>query len=523
MVVEDDGNTLAKVQPVLLPYTKKDAQALEVSFDEGLLKCGKFRQKCTISKNKMNTIKKSPDANSFIYVDVGKWGEYQGVCEYSFCLVSGRDVFLCEYAPWKPDSSDEVRNPYVKAFIEEMKKERKDERGKDERGDGIKVISYAQAPRVAPETVTDSHLYIFIPDLHLPPSSMYVPIEVVDYDAHPDTWPNTPEGKKFEAIVDWTLTPSGEKPWINWIRSTPIYNESSSTQKRYYEIASAIGKGCKIGDSEYYIDRCGEDHYQKKRDIFGNAGVKLVRFLRYLCEMPDDIRKSLHIITLGDMLELWLNRKDYQFTPNEDFKQMPLFISGGEKNAIEYAFEVIVFNYDIFETFRKLKESGIAEVRHCWGNHDNYLMYNSVCDACGIKDGFSQGSKGCGRDSEYKGLNGDILAEHGHRFDSANFDNVEGRGWTKFWKGPYITYKVYDSKLDIRSLEPNWEKFKSFFGHDQREAYLRAYSIMFLDKKISNKEKPFRVFIMGHTHERMMMRTNIRLEYSPVGDDVTVG
>jgi hypothetical protein len=43
-------------------------------------------------------------------------------------------------------------------------------------------------------------------------------------------------------------------------------------------------------------------------DIFGAAGVHLSIFLRALCRVSKSVQSSLHMIGMGDMTELWLNR-----------------------------------------------------------------------------------------------------------------------------------------------------------------------------------------------------------------------
>jgi UDP-2,3-diacylglucosamine pyrophosphatase LpxH len=236
-------------------------------------------------------------------------------------------------------------------------------------------------------------------------------------------------------------------------------------------------------------DHSGGRRRAHEADIFREAGTQLGRFLGALAHLTPNCRSRIHLIVMGDMFELWLNRT-YLFESTDSGP--PQFVPGGENRAADYVAEVMLWNTDVIEAFQQVEQAGLAEVKYIWGNHEAYLMSASVTRQTGLQR----------RWPEYNGLNGDLHAEHGHRFDSWNFDNVRG------WSGPDISNWVFWAP-SLRQCEP--------FDEGKRNTFVRGASLLYLSERIDRRQKPFRVFCMGHTHRPFMRRVKIRINYSPHG------
>jgi hypothetical protein len=114
------------------------------------------------------------------------------------------------------------------------------------------------------------------------------------------------------------------------------------------------------------------------------------------------------------------------------------------------------------------------------------------------------------RDSTYRGLNGDLLVEHGHRFDGWNFDNVNGQDYLS---GPFITKKLLLAP-NIRSFEPVVGAVNVFTNPGPRDVYLLGATLLHLFERFQDRQKPFSIYAMGHTHQRMMLRFDVRANYT---------
>jgi hypothetical protein len=118
-------------------------------------------------------------------------------------------------------------------------------------------------------------------------------------------------------------------------------------------------------------------------------------------------------------------------------------------------------------------------------------------------------------------LNGDLLVEHGHRFDNWNFDNVPGDALTS---GPGLT-RLLMLKPSLRKLETPLGKMM-FWKPDQRDLHVLGATLQFLDERVAQGKKPFSIYAMGHSHARMLVRSDVRVEHpdrspQPVNDNAT--
>jgi len=232
-------------------------------------------------------------------------------------------------------------------------------------------------------------------------------------------------------------------------------------------------------------------------DISGQAGRSLTRFLHALASLDSEIRQRLHFIQLGDMFELWIGRK-YHLVPGPDgtprwrTPESPDIVAG-------WGLEVMIQNAPVFTALKLLARAGLAEVKYLGGNHDGYLMKPELAAGLGLPV----------RAPCFRGLNDDLFVEHGHRFDSWNFDNVDGQS---LLSGPGVT-RLLLLKPSLRKLEGPLGKMR-FWEPAQRDVHLMGATLHYLYQRFARQQKPFSIYAMGHSHERMLARFDIRTQHS---------
>jgi UDP-2,3-diacylglucosamine pyrophosphatase LpxH len=396
---------------------------------------------------------------SFIYLDVGCWvddSDGEGTRRRDFGLVCGQHVYLCEYVgkPVVPAT----RVPAVKDFFT----------GLACLGCGARVVRYARARDFNRKTWQDPNLYLLLGDLHLPPL----------------TW--------FYSRSDFISPPERELP--AWLANAPaMARQPDRTMRSGYECA-AFHRARGDVPSARTFDDDGDP------DISQHAGDSLARFLRALASLDPGVRRNLHFIHLGDLFELWVGRK-YHLVPGPD--GMPRWRYPESPDIVaNWCLEVMIQNAPVFSALKRLEGAGLAEVKYLAGNHDGYLLQPGLAAQLGLPP----------RAPFYRGLSGDLLAEHGHRFDSSNFDNVNGQ---KLLSGPGVT-RVLLLKPSLRKLEGRLGKMM-YWKPEQRDLHLLGATLLFLDERFELQQKPFSIYAMGHSHARMLARFDLRAQYSNTG------
>jgi len=114
------------------------------------------------------------------------------------------------------------------------------------------------------------------------------------------------------------------------------------------------------------------------------------------------------------------------------------------------------------------------------------------------------------RESVYRGLNGDLQIEHGHRFDGSNFDNVNGQ---KLNSGPGVTELLHLLPF-LRKYEPALGAIRVLTDPSSRDGYLLGATLLYLLERFQTRRKPFSIYVMGHTHEPTLVRFDVRAEYT---------
>jgi UDP-2,3-diacylglucosamine pyrophosphatase LpxH len=452
-VVEDDLSLRAPnyERPIRFTYDRNldGGGAFRYAYKNGAVDCSRitqYAQMCRMAPEEMNALgrRRLP----FVYMDVGRWGG----TEYSFGLVAGPDVYLCEYVPPERATGPrpQTRNASVGELFDELAAQQC----------GVRVINYAHAENVTKPTITDSHLYLLLPDYHLPPVSWFHPRTTVS-----------------------ALAPSAYRDPPAWFQTTRPYTRNANLYRGLWGLRSAPRSGPPASHPA---------------DIFGQAGVHLSTFLGALTTMAAATRSKLHVIAMGDMFELWLDRS-YQFDTDG---VNPRFRPGGADNAADWTAEVVLANMAVVEAHQALSSAGLAEVKFLWGNHDAYLMDAGVCAQLSMPP----------RSANYLGLNGDLWVEHGHRFDSSNHDAIKSSD------GPFFANAAFYFP-SIRKAEPLGRDVVTLMtgSPTERDAYFLGASLLYLNQMFDQGIKPFSVFCMGHTHARHMRTFNITAQYSLYG------
>ena len=430
---------------------------LRLVFDDGEVRCSEpaqlGRRICYITRETETVIAKQRP--SFVYLDVGCWADDvdgKGTSRRDFALVCGQHVYLCEYVG-KP-VAPATRVPAVRDFFT----------GMANLGCGAKVVQYARARDFDRKTWQDPSLYLLLGDLHLPPVTWF-------------DWQDSEE-------------PPPPQAWPLWLDVAPAMARQKDGRMRdaYQSAAHHAARG----DVPKARALDGDNP-----DISGQAGRSLARFLRALASLDGGVRKHLHFVHLGDMFELWIGRK-YHLVPDPD--GMPRWRTPESPDIVaDWGLEVMIQNAPVFSALKLLERSGLAEVKYLGGNHDGYLLKPELAAQLGLPL----------REPFYRGLNGDLLAEHGHRFDSWNFDNVDGQS---VLSGPGVT-RLLLLKPSLRKLEGPLGKMM-FWKPEQRDVHLMGATLQYLYERFAQQQKPFAIYAMGHSHARMLVRFDVRAQRS---------
>jgi hypothetical protein len=327
----------------------------------------------------------------------------------------------------------------------------------------VRVVGYACARNLAPATSQDTELYLLLGDLHLPPAYWF-------YGEAPSSG-------------------APEVAWPDWVDAAPAVIRNRTRLLRYYRLGTqdlARGRWQQI-----------KSPVPPHVDIFGIAGRDLVRFLDALASLPATVRRRLHFIQTGDMFELWMGR-EYQLVPGAD--GVPSWRTADSPDRVaDWCLEVMVQNAPVISAFNQLEGSGLAEVCYLSGNHDGYLRKPEVPVQLGLPV----------RQPSYRGLHDDLLAEHGHRFDDSNLDNVDA---SRRLSGPALTNRVFKDP-NKRSLESFCRELLGYANPKMRDIHLLGATLTFLQERFEQKKKPFAIYAMAHTHAPMLIRFDIRAGY----------
>lgn len=379
----------------------------------------------SLTVNVKNTLKLRKQA--YLYMDVGRWlggGQYFGV-------VCGGEACVCEYSPDESSPGRVKRDIPAGGLLDQFLN-----------SGGIETKHGSIIP--PPYKGDPHHLYVIIPDVHLPAAV---------------------SPKDTEKVLRWNV---------------------------YQKILQVENWGS-----------IPEPNYGQKRDFFGSlqSADALARFLTKIAKFSSEIgsqlpRAQVTLVQIGDMYELWSDRPiDFQQSRRSE---VVLTEPAGDtaRTIGEWISCTHFLHQEIFDAFDKCK----AELSECvflHGNHDSYLSVPAVVQAANQRQAalrslaeraFGSEQVGGGRwESHFKTTKipsrvrdfhapEGIFFEHGQRVDRFNRDGETS--------GPETT----NAAVSIESLKAG--------DSTRRETFVTGASAAYLIRKCD-----FGLYVMGHTHD----------------------
>jgi hypothetical protein len=429
---------------------------------------------------------------SFLYLDVGRWGGKGSDGKRDFGIVCGRTAALCAFTQGSEgsytqvpggdqvtDAPEDEKGP-INALLAKL--------GGSELGKPkVRRFKTARMPLPPGTSSLAQKVYVIIGDMHLPVVSGVVA-----------------NGAQPQEQIDLKGRRVGRTRRTDAFKDLGVMSDSDASLWH-----------------ERYIN--GE--------IFQTAGKDLATFGRLLAAAKGNIGGAeLWVMQLGDMFDLWLGfdrffkadppksgsgdkgrmyLEDMQEAPPPDYSAMAAAMSGGAGMAmmlpppttprlqdttprtvttgVEFVDTWIhrtMYNTSQGEYVRSFLQFDPKASKFLYGNHDNYLGAHVPGELMKLRGGQ-------GMAKEFHDSKAFMYASHGHQWDSFNRDGATaGLGTTQaaFWGGKWV-----------RELEP-----------DDRECSIRG-AVDFYRKR----QKPFCVFVMGHTHTALLAEIVIDYEAKP--------
>ncbi len=325
----------------------------------------------------------------FLYLDCGRWGgngeRYPR--QRNFGVVWGRWALLCDFVtdgtsfPSKLKADAAPVNALLQVLTEPGES-------------AVRILKSEWLPPspLAPEPSWD-HIYVFLPDLHLPLVARLPDPQASEDEPHGVTSRYRSDGAplgrfRYPHHDNEQLSPEQEQ----WFRSY---------------LAS---------------------------DIFQGAAHDLVEFLEKLSRYQGDAR--LKLVQVGDMYDLWIGLDRYFDVQADEavlLSDRPDALGISAQRFIDYWVERTNHVRRNARAIRRLHEFGDGRHLTDWlyGNHDCYLGAHTPA-------GLPQRKKFL--------LERGLFAEHGHRGDASNRDGAKD--------GQFLTNEVFEYPF-LRKLDPD--------------------------------------------------------------------
>ncbi len=302
-----------------------------------------------LTVNEVNTLHLKK--GDFLYMDAGCWLDNK----QTFGLICGEDAAVCgfKYLPPKPVASSGGKG-LLNQFIQSSES-----------------ISIHLREKVQSPTPNSDHLYLILPDMHVP-------------DAPP---------LGYSRPVD-------DGRW------------------------NAVSGGAWDVDSRAFDLQTTRDLFNSRASI--PAMINFLEHVRSLAEKPE-WKDKITLIQLGDMYELWAGR-ELEFIPNDPPEKPEVnLVWGGAQEVSRWISETHQRFSTLFQVFDECAKQGIA-MRFLHGNHDNYLLCSEVvqeANTCIKSDIILKSDPPTTVYERHKEINQDhVFIEHGQRCDPYNRDGA---------------------------------------------------------------------------------------------------
>jgi hypothetical protein len=381
----------------------------------------------------------------FVYLDVGRWGGDLPGGQRCFGLVWGRWTALCEFLPGagpkvvindgtSPLDSilDTLNDPNHHVLLRK------------------KLWSPTAIQEPDPNTV-----WVVIGDLHLPVRTAATRPPLI---LKPKPW-------------DWRfgLGPRGR---------TTIFSNVASPENRN-------GRQFFPEDSDSVTDWYAN---YAASDIFQSAGGDLVTFLQLIEQLELDGGRTINILQIGDMYELWNGMDRYWVdlsSGGEGVTPLPNRDADGMAARDFVRFWVLETNRAFPSLIQMLNGTDGHPRFFLHGNHDCYL-----------KDGALSPPVPTVIPRRTLVHKGGVFIEHGQSPDDFNRDGAT--------RGYLITQANFLAKNGLRNLE---DPARRIIGSDKRKVFVNRPASLFAGTT------DFAVYVMGHTHSPFL--TLVRLVQTP--------
>jgi len=435
------------------------------------------------------------ELGQFLYMDVGRWGgdgpglqdtDKTWSRQRNFGLVCGSGAILCNYNKRNKPNNVDLSNidkkvkehPDIKKMIQIL-----DKLSESEKLGSVSIIKALVCPYKLYDEPCSTEILVFLGDLHAPimVSSRRTYLQSLPLDKTINKKWARPRGRisietanvlKVIAMIT-AIHPGIPLPTKILMLKTCLDYFISTQQVKSWDDKERI----KGSEAKEWFDLYHGTGTTKGADIFQNAGIDLMEFLKLLLEYQKEGSIQARLIQLGDLYDFWigLKRAFDNINPEKMINHSAAqdFINFWRKETLQAGPAIDM----LLNGTKKLNPVFI------YGNHDSYRATSLWSKYEHSPDHFAPTG---------------IWAEHGHQEDEYNRDSSPDMGWA-------LTQLAFFAP-NVRQIEAPLKNAKTWaFGElGDRLTYIRraAWKCRQIEKK--------KIFVMGHTHEPILKIVHVK-------------
>jgi UDP-2,3-diacylglucosamine pyrophosphatase LpxH len=257
-----------------------------------------------------------------------------------------------------------------------------------------------------------------------------------------------------------------------------LHITDSPSEKYLKRIVSSLGEENEF--TKHLLKKRKQDIKNTYKSI-----PSLIEFFKQISKIPWS--KTISLLQLGDMYELWAGRKLLLAPPNKGAIEIQ---NNAEREIIEWINEIHNANIELFHSIDKCP---LKEKRMLYGNHDSYLFNKKIQDY--LKN-LKSSTKVYPRQKVFH--NTTIYAEHGHAFDIHNNDSSTYKDGEdgKIKNDAFNNTNTYFNPPIIPLGYENLPRraMSYYLDPTRRKTHIFGATLRYL----SNER--FGIYVMGHTH-----------------------